>query len=90
MGRELTPIEAYESLPAETKSLIDSWIVNNIRPAETIYPGSSYWLKHVVERHIGTYVSSSQVTGAMEKAGYSPVKGFIHPWKFRMTFIGQE
>lgn len=85
-----SPLEAYNALSEEIQLLLDTWIKENIRPAIRICPDSSYWFKHVVERHIGRYVSSIQLTGAMVKAGYLPVEGYARPWKFRITFIGQE
>jgi hypothetical protein len=46
------------------------WIERNMRPTKTIRPCDSYYLKHVMERETGKYVSNGAFIAAAISLGY--------------------
>ena len=66
----------FESEGPEKQTQVLTWIQQHWRKGThgNAKRYSSYYLKHVVERAIGEYVSNGELKGAMLKAGFTPTK----------------
>ena len=66
----------FDCEPQEKQEKVLAWIQQHFRKGVqgNAKRYSSYFLKHVVERGIGTYVGNGELKGAMLKAGFTPTK----------------
>lgn len=73
-------------LPGEDLALVNSWINDNIRPADCNRTGySSYGLKHLLERDTSVYLSNNQFKHAMLLSGYEPNDPDELNWDFNIV-----
>jgi hypothetical protein len=63
----------YHELPINEKINIRAWVRENVTPRQQTGSHDSYFLKHVVERFLGSYVSNASIKGALIEAGHEPV-----------------
>lgn len=74
------------SRPKAEMDLAMRWIKENIRPRKTPNRGStSYWLKHVLERDTGLYLTNNEFKDAMLLSGYEPVNPNALNWCYRIS-----
>lgn len=64
---------------------ISNWIYNEVMPARSIHPSSSYTLKHMLASDTGgIYLTNNQFKDAMMLAGYMPVDPNEVNWRYRI------
>ena len=63
----------------EEVELCKKWIAAFCKPRTTPNRHGSYTLKHVVERHYGSYVSNDSFIAAAEAMGYAPQYRYPSP-----------
>lgn len=68
---------AYPVIPEQVE-LCKQWIQEFCTPRTTPNQFGSYTLKHVVERHFGTYISNGAFIAAADAQGYAPEQGRPH------------
>lgn len=78
-----TPDE-FDELPEERKNELVTYLKGRFAPSDTMYPGSSYGMKHGRTNAAVGYVTNGQFKGAMLAAGFKPV--FLHEenWRFNV------
>ena len=78
----------YAELEIEYRKELDSWIKSRFVAAKNIFSGrlssTSYGLKHEFESDTGIYISNGAFKGAMQAAGFEPVRAEERNWRFRV------
>ena len=69
---------------------IDDWIRNNIRKSRSVYPTTSYGLKHLLEADTGIYMTNNAFKDAMLLSGYEPIDANKMNWQFRISMPRNE
>ncbi len=78
----------YTGLDKETKSEIDWWVQEYIRPAKAANPNhTSYGLKHLFHSVTKIYVTNGQFKGAMLENGYYPVDPKELNWLYEIENV---
>jgi P4 family phage/plasmid primase-like protien len=70
--RDVNSPAMYDELPINEKISLRAWVRENVEPRRE--ECSSYLLKHVAERDLGSYVGNGEMRGAMLEANYVPVR----------------
>ena len=65
--------DRFYDMPEDEQQRLYAWVLENVAPRRVTQPRNSYWLKHLAEKGIGSYVSNGEMKGAMRKAEFEPV-----------------
>ncbi len=70
-------------LPEKECNAVLDWIRNNISPRKTpLLTRTSYGIKHIMQYHIGIYVTNNQFKDAMLMCGFYPVDASKLNWSY--------
>lgn len=67
------------------QTVVNGWINTKISKAKKTFPRSSYWLKHLLERETGIYMTNNQFKDAMAINGYRPIDNEPLNWEYRIV-----
>lgn len=77
----------YDALPEEEKAIVQDWIAKHISPRKTVNGRiTSYGLKHRLTADTGLYIFNGVMKGAMDAAGYQPVRSLDLNWSWPINY----
>ena len=81
--------DLFSSLTEEQQQKCLEWVDLYVRPTTvSIYPGTSYGLKHNLEDYTKVYMTNNQFKDLMLKCGYFPVNEHELNWRYRISKKG--
>lgn len=75
----------------EFQNEVLDWIDEFVSPAKRKYKGTSYSLKHMVEKWYGNlYITNNQMKDAMMQKGYMPIDPNALNWEYRIKITKEN